>query len=456
MHLRHWFLAHRHRLTSRWALLFSVDGYIIDGGTMWIGLTNVWSLLRGWVSAYFIVVFLSIEEQGLWYTFSNIAALAIVCELGFCHVTSQFISYEYAHLKLIDGCLVGNAHHLNRLLSLARQAIKLFFLAAIVAAFLLAVAGLIYFRDESLPIRLSWVLYSCATGLYLFSTLPPAIYRGLNEVAPAQRATFFGSISLSLIMWVILFYGGGLWALPIAHAAGAILSVTCIALIGKRFWGQLGRHPTGEVYGPKREIVELQTKMIPAVLSNYLTYFLFVPAVYKVEGSVVAGQLGLTLVLVKSVFSISYSIVASKIPRINMLVVSGEREESFKLTAVLTVAHILLFGLGALALFLVVHAFGRYGFFPDRLSSLGVLGLLILTELGRSLITGGSYLLLAHKNPQTSLGIVRGAVIACACFTVLPHFGLVWLLVCVTAVWWLVAVPWTAYELMKCHSAGEE
>ena len=53
--------------------------------------------------------------------------------------------------------------------------------------------------------------------------------------------------------------------------------------------------------------------------------------VNKYEGLILAGQLGLSLSLIKSINGISYSWIASKIPKFNILVAQKKDEELMNL-----------------------------------------------------------------------------------------------------------------------------
>ena len=55
-----------------------------------------WSSIAGVIGIFFIINYLTIVEQGYWYTFLSLGALTVFAELGFTTIITQFISHEYA------------------------------------------------------------------------------------------------------------------------------------------------------------------------------------------------------------------------------------------------------------------------------------------------------------------------------------------------------------------------
>ena len=85
---------------------FSVLG--IDKPIFYTILTVFWASIAGVLTIVFIVDFLSLSDQGYWYTFLSLGALATFAELGFTTIITQFISHEYAHLEERNGKLIGD------------------------------------------------------------------------------------------------------------------------------------------------------------------------------------------------------------------------------------------------------------------------------------------------------------------------------------------------------------
>ena len=77
----------------------------IDKPVFYTVLSVFWGTLAGILSIFFIVDFLSLNNQGYWYTFLSLGALATFAELGFTTIITQIISHEYAYLEEKNGKL---------------------------------------------------------------------------------------------------------------------------------------------------------------------------------------------------------------------------------------------------------------------------------------------------------------------------------------------------------------
>lgn len=62
-------------------------------------LNQLWRVAAGPVLLLCIPLFLTSVEQGYWYTFTSLAALAVFADLGFSTIVLQFAAHEFTHLS---------------------------------------------------------------------------------------------------------------------------------------------------------------------------------------------------------------------------------------------------------------------------------------------------------------------------------------------------------------------
>lgn len=62
-------------------------------------LNQLWRVAAGPVLLLCIPLFLTSVEQGYWYTFTSLAALAVFADLGFSTIILQFAAHEFTHLS---------------------------------------------------------------------------------------------------------------------------------------------------------------------------------------------------------------------------------------------------------------------------------------------------------------------------------------------------------------------
>jgi hypothetical protein len=135
--------------------------------------------------------------------------------------------------------------------------------------------------------------------------------------------------------------------------------------------------------------------------------------------------------------------VGASVPKINMLIADNRREECDGLIKRVTISSCLFYLLGAFAFVSGILVFESIGIFRGRFLTPLPLILVVTYQLAPTLTSGASTFLRAHKEePHLPLAFVQGVLFAVAILTILPRFGLVWLLTIFNLVFWLLAVPW--------------
>src|SRR5208283_6098922 len=87
-------------------------------------------------------------------------------------------------------------------------------------------------------------------------------------------------------------------------------------LLLKNIWQQFGV----ERVSYKREIFPYQWKIAISWISGYFIFQLFNPILFATEGAVMAGKMGMTLVVLNGIFSLSFSWMSTKVPLYSNLI----------------------------------------------------------------------------------------------------------------------------------------
>lgn len=405
-------------------------------------LNTIISTIQGPVTIYFILRFLTPQEQGIWYAFYNLAALTIFAELGFANLISQRVSHIYAGLDFNNGIISGPQVQMDQLFSLIRFSIKCYLIIIIAAIFLLASIGYYYFGKESTVIYTAFLTYSIFGGAKLFTSLLQSIYQGFNKVAEIQKNIFIGSLVYPTTMWTLLWYGISIWALTIATGVNVVLLLFLLYRIAPDFWVQTMEYKVKSKVEWFVNILPVQGKYALSSLSSYLIFYLYVPAVYKFEDKVLAGKLGLTISVVGALFSLSAAWTWSKIPTFNLLAAKRQRTELMKLLR----KSILLcsaFNLaGSLAILALVYLINKYNFYNNRFLDMELIILILSYYFAALLLTPiGIYLRAHNDDPWYIVSIMCAVLTTAAIFGILPYYGLHGLIVSITLINWLIYLP---------------
>lgn len=80
-------------------MLFKLKQILSDKDLISTAINQLYRLISGPLMLLFIPLYLTQIEQGYWYTFTSVAALAVFADLGFSNIILQFAAYEFAFLK---------------------------------------------------------------------------------------------------------------------------------------------------------------------------------------------------------------------------------------------------------------------------------------------------------------------------------------------------------------------
>ena len=414
----------------------------IDQDVLWNIYNKLWGLFKGPVTIFFILGFLTSAEQGLWYTFLSLGALTIFAELGFTTIITQFVSHEFSKLEESEGALVGDISSLNKAISLIRFSIKFYAYIIPTAIIILSVIGYFYFGKQLNDVYSAWLVFSIIGGLTLFSSLLQSIYQGLDKVKKTQQNILVGSVLMALSNWLLLYFKYGIWALVLGNFIGLIVMLVLLYRTAPLFWKQIYHFDQIDEHNWFNEIINLQWRYALSWISGFFIFFLYVPMVNKYEGLILAGQLGLSLSLIKSINGISYSWIASKIPKFNILVAQKKDEELMNLFISSFWQGVFNFIFFSIIFILLMLILNNYNFYSDRFLNIELTIYLILTQLAQLIIGFLAAYLRSHKTePFYYLSILNAVLVSVAVLLILPNYGLRIMLISVTLIYYFIILP---------------
>lgn len=306
----------------------------IDGAIAFTIFSRVIQAVGGIVTLFFIAKCLTKVEQGYYYTFGSILAIQIFFELGLSGIITQFVAHENANLVWNDRISFrGSDESSSRLSSLLRFTVKWFGVIAVLLFFGLLIAGYFFFgvfgkNDVDINWKIPWMILSVTTSLSLMVSPILAFFEGLGKVKEVAKIRLFQQIfQLSLVL-VFFSMGFKLYSSPIA-AILAFAIVPVWILLGPKMkllqfiWSKIGEWQVDY----RLEIFPFQWKIALSWISGYFIFQLFNPVLFATEGAVVAGQMGMTLTVLNSIFSLAFSWISTKVPVFSNLIAQKDYKQ---------------------------------------------------------------------------------------------------------------------------------
>lgn len=294
-------------------------------------LTRMWGVIAGPVTILLIATRFSKTEQGYYYTFSSLLALQVFFELGLLTVLAQFAAHEFAFLTWgKDGEINGDSSHRDRFVDLLCKGFKWFAVSALFMMLLLIPAGLIFFTYSfefvDFSWKIPWVLAVIGLGCNLLLIPFYAVITGSGDVASINRREMFGGMLGAIIGWIVMAFGGGLYAIPAITAGSALTGA--FYLLGSKSkllkiaFSSAIKHQSNssDTISWMDEIWPMQWKIALSWLSGYFIFQLFTPVLFKYYGPVIAGQMGMTLSAVNAVQGVALMWLNTRSPEFGKLI----------------------------------------------------------------------------------------------------------------------------------------
>ncbi|MEM6599804.1 MAG: hypothetical protein AAF649_00305 [Verrucomicrobiota bacterium] len=292
------------------------------------------------VTMFLIIRYLSPEEQGFYYSFAGVVGIRVFLEAGFAVSITQFAAKEFAGLHFNQNqVLTGNPENLSRLRSIFQKSSRYYSAMGIILSLGLAGGGHLFFSSKSSEVdwQIPWLVVSVCAGFQFLLTPFWAILEGCDKVADVAiyrlGATIIGFFAAALGLYITQ----SIWVAVFGSVAGLLVAYGYIFLKWRKLLFQVKRkYYQHQQVGWRREIWAFQWKVALSWVSNYIIGTAIPALVFAMAGAVAAGQVGMTIALVRTGGNISSSWTATKMPRLASILAMGkflEFEKVWRLAA---------------------------------------------------------------------------------------------------------------------------
>lgn len=400
-----------------------------ERGMLFAFLNRAWSIISTLGFIAIVVLWLSPELQGFYFTFISLMVLLQVADMGFGIVLAQFASHEWADLRLDGRNVSGQPRAMARLGSLVRIGLRWYVAAAGLFFLVLGFGGDWFFSvspdAQGVAWRTPWWLLSVFASLYLLVVPVQCILEGCGQVVTSQRNQLIANVIATITGWVVLLLGGELFAIAALFAvrtcAGHVLNTWAAMPILR-----LCRTFDGEnVIRWKREFWPQQWRIWISWLCGFFVFQSFAPIAFQVEGAVVAGQIGVMVQAFHAVNQLASARLSADQPRMGVFAArrdfAGLRQLVRQGTKINLIAAIGL----ALAAIGCVYAIKQI--LPDigaRLGTMFGFALFVATAIPLQFSnTQTAAVRFQKKEPFVALNVVCAMLMIVGCIIVAGGFG---------------------------------
>lgn len=412
----------------------------------------------GVIVVFLIASFLTAEEQGYYFTFNSVLSIQTFFELGFTTIITQFVAHEISHLQIQrDSTITGEVYYRSRLSSLLHFSIKWYSIASALFLVIVIVVGFVFFSGEEDDVswQFPWLLISVSTAIRMFQSPITAILMGIGKVTEMNKIIFYQQFVSPIILCVGLACGLSLYVLGISSCISAIIWFIYIAKTDMlKILVNIYNEEIKENVNYLKEIFPYQWRIAVSALSGYFIFHFLTPILFKYQGSIVAGQVGLSISVISAVQNLSMSWLNTKTPLYSRLIALkqySELDAIFKKTMMqmLTVCSFLMVSAFAFLTILAVAKVEYNGsMLADRFLSGWPLFLLMSAYFtDQFTFSWASYLRCHKKEPYLWLSLVNGILCVASIFVTAKYSSITYTMLSY-AIARIIILPW-AYHIFK-------
>ncbi|MCX5751941.1 MAG: hypothetical protein NT099_09850 [Candidatus Saganbacteria bacterium] len=304
----------------------------VNKAVFWAVLSKVWAAVAGIVTISLIIFYFSPELQGYYYTFASLLGLQVFIELGLSVVIILFASHEWAKLSLNEDQaeVIGDPVAKARLKNILLKSLLWFAFAGMLLFLFLNISGYLFFSSVK-AVGVSW--FWPWIGLCFFTALNLAVgpifsvLEGCNQIYQVYFFRFIQGLLQSLAVWILIVLGFGLWSLVGASLMLFLWSVIFVLFGYRQFFLSILRSTAQAHISWWKEIWPMQWKIALSGLSGFFLSSFLVPVVFRYQGSIIAGQAGMTLNIINALVVISNMWFATRVAQFGILVAKKEYKE---------------------------------------------------------------------------------------------------------------------------------
>ncbi len=296
---------------------------------------RLWQSCAGVVGLLLVGVYFTPQQQGFYYTFASLIALQSFVELGLYVVISTLASHEWAHLRFrADGTIEGDARNISRIVSLGRFIIKWYSLVALVFFVFVGIGGWYFLNSsveaEKINWELPWLLHVIFSALLLWCTPFFSLLDGCDQVSNIAIFRLKQSLASNGVFWLLVLSGASLWAIPMLSCISLLCCVGYCFINQRSFLKLFLSDPLGEKINWRIEILPMQWRLAVQAGMHYFVFGMLTPVMFHYHGSVVAGQMGMTLQVIGAAQTVSLTWLAANSPQFAISIAKNESEVFYK------------------------------------------------------------------------------------------------------------------------------
>ena len=385
------------------------------------------ALVTGPITLYLIATFFSKTEQGYYYTFASVLALQSFLELGLGQCITNVASHEFGKLQIDkNGRIYGDLNSQHRLISLIRLSIKWYSVISILFFVLVGTGGYLFFSfqaDYGIQWAIPWWSLCFVSGINIMTLPIMSLLEGCNQYLWIAYTRIIIKIGGIAFVWLSITNGAGLYTASLSTLITLLLFVILFYWKWKGFLQQAFTDSITSSISWKKEILPFQWRIALGWVCGYFTFGLFNPVLFAFQGPVVAGQMGMTMVITSSLANVASTWGYVKVSTFGMLVSKKKWLDLDELWIKSTIQSLIIAIIGSV-FFLITMVYIKQYTFGERFLGFKEIAVLCLATIVNQIIFSQNLYMRAHrKEPFLKLFILNAILTGSAVYLAGRYFN---------------------------------
>ena len=396
------------------------------------------------VTLYFITQYLTLEEQGWYYTFLSFSALVYLFDFGLSMALIHVSAIEFVKLKWgFKGLIIGeNQKRFKDFLSMAFDKYAkiglLYFL--IILPF-----GFFYFNQNETAKNyywyLPWIMHVVFSTLSLLCFPFTSIVEGSGNITEIYRLKIVQILAGSILCCFLIYF-----SYPLYAPSMFLLSTVIITLLWLLFYRKNNFPEKINIYSSynwKDNVSSFKNKVGITFLSSYLFVQIYTPVLFYFENPMTAGKFGLSLAIGNMLGLISSSWFVTNIPGMTKAIAENNHtkfvilfKKSFYQSTFFLIFSIIFIS-SIYLIFLEEEIFNRILNFYNFI---GILLIILITHLINSIVI---YIRCFKREPLAVPHFICSIITLIIGFYVLLDYSVSGLIITILAIQFFITIPVT-------------
>lgn len=305
----------------------------INEAVSYVFIGRFWSIISGLVTIKLILLFMTPELQGYYYSINNLLQMQLFLELGLGIIIIHTASSEFAKLRWTPAMtLEGDDRAKQRLASLLRKMTWFYGLMGLLFLVIIVPSGIVVLNRGGLNYHtwlIPWLMIGLSAAIKLVFIPFNMIFAGAGKINIVSRYQTFANIIAIMGMWVGIAAGINLYSLILL--AWLNLFLVNYNLL-RKFWPTIKELFTLKIHHPinwKKEIWPYQSRSGFNIVADWVFLQSATPILLSNQGSVAAGKIGMTLSVVLVFTAIGTTWMMTRSVEFSKLLGLGKTQEVY-------------------------------------------------------------------------------------------------------------------------------